>query len=113
MTEFKINENIEHEIDYLTKEDIEYLEKEKLCFKVYAFEDIEKKGRKQIEPNELKEEYENLKEFMKNEKDNKDKNITNKDNKEITDEDNTNKDDTDNKDEAKTRKNYYQDCNIF
>ena len=44
---------------------------------------------------------------MKNEKDNKDKNITNKDNKEITDEDNTNKD------EAKTRKNYYQDCNIF
>ena len=58
-------------------------------------------------------EYENLKEFMKNEKDNKDKNITNKDNKEITDEDNTNKDDTDNKDGAKTRKNYYQDCNIF
>ena len=113
LTEFKINENIEHEIVCLTKEDIEYLEKEGLCFKVYAFEDIEKKGRKQIEPNELKKEYENLKEFMKNEKDNKDKNITNKDNKEITDEDNINKDDTDNKDEAKTRKNYYQDCNIF
>ena len=44
LTEFKIGEEIEHKIDYLTKEDVDFLEKEKLCFKVYAFEDVEKKG---------------------------------------------------------------------
>ena len=49
MTEFKIGEEIEHKIDYLTKEDVDYLEKEKLCFKVYAFEDVEKKGRQGID----------------------------------------------------------------
>ena len=32
LTEFKIGEDIEHKIDYLTKEDVEFLEKEKLCF---------------------------------------------------------------------------------
>ena len=45
LTEFKIGEEFEHKIDYLTKEDVEFLEKEKLCFKVFAFEDVEKKGR--------------------------------------------------------------------
>ena len=45
LTEFKIGEEIEHKIDYLTKEDVDFLEKEKLCFKVYAFEDVEKKGK--------------------------------------------------------------------
>ena len=49
LTEFKIGEEIEHRIDYLTKEDVDYLEKEKLCFKVYAFEDVEKKGREGID----------------------------------------------------------------
>ena len=49
LTEFKIGEEIEHKIDYLTKEDVDYLEKEKLCFKVYAFEDVEKKGRQDID----------------------------------------------------------------
>ena len=49
LTEFKIGEEIEHKIDYLTKEDVDYLEKEKLCFKVYAFEDVEKKGRQSID----------------------------------------------------------------
>jgi hypothetical protein len=45
LTEFKIGEEIEHKIDYLTKEDVDFLEKEKICFKVYAYEDVEKKGR--------------------------------------------------------------------
>ena len=45
LTEFKIGEEIEHKIDYLTKEDVESLEKDKLCFKVYAYEDVEKKGK--------------------------------------------------------------------
>ena len=45
LTEFKLGEEIEHKIDYLTKEDVDFLEKEKLCFKVYAYEDVENKGR--------------------------------------------------------------------
>ena len=49
LTEFKIEEEIEHKIDYLTKEDVEILENEKLCFKVYAFEDVEKKGKSGVD----------------------------------------------------------------
>ena len=45
LTEFKIEEEFEHKIDYLTKEDVDFLEKEKICFKVYAYEDVEKKGK--------------------------------------------------------------------
>ena len=45
----QINEEFEHKIDYLTKEDIEYIEKEKLCFKLYAVETVEKKGKTPIE----------------------------------------------------------------
>ena len=45
LTEFNIGEEFEHKIDYLTKEDVDFLEKEKICFKVYAYEDVEKKGR--------------------------------------------------------------------
>ncbi len=44
-----INEEFEHKIDFLTKEDIDYLENEKLCFKIYASEQIEKKGKTPIE----------------------------------------------------------------
>ena len=45
----QINEEFEHKIDYLTKEDIEYIEKEKLCFKIYGVETVEKKGKTPIE----------------------------------------------------------------
>ena len=45
----QINEEFEHKIDYLTKEDLEYLEKERLCFKLYAVETVEKKGKTPIE----------------------------------------------------------------
>jgi hypothetical protein len=41
----QINEEFEYKIDYLTKEDIEYLGKERLCFKLYGVETVEKKGR--------------------------------------------------------------------
>ena len=44
----KINKVFEHKIDYLTKEDIEYFEKEKLCFKIYSIETVEKIGKTQI-----------------------------------------------------------------
>ena len=44
-----INENFEHKIDYLTKEDIDFLVKDKVCFKVYSSERIEKKGKTAFE----------------------------------------------------------------
>ena len=68
----QINEEFEHKIDYLTKEDIEYIEKEKLCFKIYAVETVEKKGKTPININEeidnqKEEEEEQKKEEVKNE----------------------------------------------
>ena len=45
LTEFKIGKEFEHKIDYLTKEDVDFLEKEKICFKVFAYEDVEKRGK--------------------------------------------------------------------
>ena len=67
----QINEEFEHKIDYLTKEDIEYIEKEKLCFKIYAVETVEKKGKTPININEeidnqKEEEEEQKKEEVKN-----------------------------------------------
>ena len=47
--EIEINENFEHKIGYLTKEDIEFLVKDKVCFKVYSSERIEKKGKTAFE----------------------------------------------------------------
>ncbi len=46
-------ENFEHKIEYLTREDIEFLEEKnvyiiylfQLCFKFYAYEEVEKKGK--------------------------------------------------------------------
>lgn len=38
-----INESFEHKIDYLTKEDIDFLENDKVCFKIYATEKVEKR----------------------------------------------------------------------
>ena len=75
----QINEAFEHKIDYLTKEDIEYIGKEKLCFKIYAVETVEKKGKTPIEDiininNEKKEfdyeEQKKLEEMKKETKDN-------------------------------------------
>jgi len=75
----RINEEFEYKIDYLTKEDIEYLGKERLCFKLYSIETVEKKGRTQFEEmininreNEIQQyDYEKEKnEEMKNEQNN-------------------------------------------
>ena len=41
--DIEINETFEHKIDYLTKEDIDFLENDKVCFKIYASEKVEKK----------------------------------------------------------------------
>ena len=37
----KIEEKFEHCIEYLTKEDIEFLLRDKICFKIYAYEEVE------------------------------------------------------------------------
>ena len=60
-TNIEINEEFEHKIDYLTMEDITYLQKEKLCFKIYAIEHVEKKGKipiEEIQANEKEDEEE-------------------------------------------------------
>ena len=67
--DIEINESFEHKIDYLTKEDIDFLENDKVCFKIYASERVEKKGKTPIEevlssikdPQELKEPEEEIK----------------------------------------------------
>ena len=48
--EFDIGEEFEHKIEYLTKEDVEFLEKENIVFKIYASEDVAK-----IEKNKMEE----------------------------------------------------------
>ena len=40
-TSFTIGERFEHEISYLTEEDVEFFLKDKICFKVYAYEIVE------------------------------------------------------------------------
>ena len=42
-TEFDIGEEFEHKIEYLTKEDVDFLNKENIKFKIYASEDVPKK----------------------------------------------------------------------
>ena len=67
-TEFDIEEEFEHKIDYLTKEDIEYLEKENVKFRIYAYEDVEKKGRIKVEEkreNVNKDNSQNVKKEIK------------------------------------------------
>ena len=67
--DIEINESFEHKIDYLTKEDIDFLENDKVCFKIYASERVEKKGKTPIEevlssikePQDLKEPEEEIK----------------------------------------------------
>ena len=49
---FEINEKFEHEIPYITEEDIAFFQKEKLCFKIYAYEVIEKKGKNPLPKRE-------------------------------------------------------------
>ena len=49
-TSFIIGEKFEHEIGYLTEEDVDFFLKDKICFKIYAYETVEIKERKGI-PN--------------------------------------------------------------
>ena len=44
---FVLDEKFEHKIDYLTKDDIKFLLNDKICFKVYAYEVVEKRGKKE------------------------------------------------------------------
>ena len=40
-TSFIIGEKFEHEISYLTDEDIDFFLKDKICFKIYAYEKVD------------------------------------------------------------------------
>jgi hypothetical protein len=111
--EIEINETFEHKIDYLTKEDIDFLENDKVCFKIYASERVEKKGKTPIEEvlNAVKE-HEDLKEpeeEIKAGEDNKNKingeqNGAKKEDDEPVDEMKNNKDKDKNKDKGKDNK---------
>ena len=74
---FMIDEKFEHKIAYLSEDDINFFLKDKICFKIYAYEEIEKKGKKE-KPNR-----EDLIREIANEKDNEeDKDKISSDNKE-------------------------------
>ena len=49
---FQIDEKFQHEMNYMTEEDINYLRNDKICFKVYAFENLPKKEKKPIPSKE-------------------------------------------------------------
>ena len=49
-TSFIIDEKFEHQINYLTDEDIDFFLKDKICFKIYAYENVEILGKNEI-PN--------------------------------------------------------------
>ena len=74
-TSFIIGEKFEHEIAYLTEEDIEFFKKDKICFKIYSYETVEIKGKKGI-PN--KEELNNRVTFNINSVEDKNKKQENK-----------------------------------
>ena len=44
-TSFNIEEKFEHKINYLSEEDIDFFTKDKICFKIYAYETVEIKGK--------------------------------------------------------------------
>jgi hypothetical protein len=101
---FNIDEKFEHKINYLSEEDIDFFTKDKICFKIYAYETVEIKEKLGV-PNK--------EEIIKNninvhflEEVNKD---NNKDNNEDSNKDSNNKNNTDKKSKhvplAKTRYN--------
>ena len=49
---FPIDEKFQHEMHYLSEEDISYLRNDKICFKIYAFETLPKKERKPLPSKE-------------------------------------------------------------
>ena len=49
---FTIDEKFQHEINYITEEDISYLRNDKICFKIYAFETLPKKERNPLPSKE-------------------------------------------------------------
>ena len=132
--DIEINESFEHKIDYLTKEDIDFLVKDKVCFKIYSSERIEKKGKTPIEElyttkesdlNEPEEEIRIIEEKKETNSNNKNgNNIINKKNDEPVDvmmnkknekvdkqKEGNNKDKDKNKD--KNKKGKKDDCIIY
>ena len=66
---FLIDEKFEHKIPYLSEEDIKFFLKDKICFKIYAYEKIQKRERKG-KPNKA-EILKNVVGFVENENEKK------------------------------------------
>ena len=49
---FPIDEKFQHEMNYMSEEDIEYLRNDKICFKIYAFETLPKKEKGELPSKE-------------------------------------------------------------
>ena len=126
--DLNIEQTFEHKIDYLTKEDIDFLESDKVCFKIYAFERVEKKGKTKLEDilNSRKEEEEEIKEpiesMMRNQNPPPENNIINSniignDEDKIYDNNNVinniGKKDGDKKNDIKKGKKDKKDCIIY
>ena len=71
-TSFVIGEKFEHEIGYLTEEDINFFLTNKICFKVYAYETVEIREKKGIPSRE--EIQKSIVQFDINQKNEDDKN---------------------------------------
>ena len=101
---FNIDEKFEHKINYLSEEDIDFFTKDKICFKIYAYETVEIKEKLGV-PNKEEIIKNNINvQFL--EEVNKD---NNKDNNKDSNKDSNNKNNTDKKSKhvplAKTRYN--------
>ena len=72
---FVIDEKFDHKIPYLSEEDINFFLKDKICFKIYAYEEVQKKGKKG-KPNreEIKQKEVIFNEDIKEKDDKKDNN---------------------------------------
>ena len=113
----EINESFEHEIDFLSKEDIEYFLNEKLLITIYAVEQIEKRHKKTKEEliKLFKEDEEKINEKNKPKKENL---FSDFENIEKTNINNINIEDNNNnknnkKDHKKSKDKKKKDCIIF
>ena len=115
----EINESFEHEIDFLSKEDIEYFLNEKLLITIYAVEQIEKRHKKTKEEliklfkedeDKINEKTKPKKENLFSDFENLEKNNINNINNNINIEDKNNKN---KKDHKKSKDKKKKDCIIF
>ena len=112
VTDVELNVNFEHKIDFLTKEDIDFLENDRVCFKIYASEQIEKKGKTPIEEilKIINKEAEEEEQEIKNNNNENNNNINN----DLGEVDNNNENNNeDNQGKTKKSKKHKKECLIY